>query len=57
MAGDWLGKSEHTLQQARLSGAIAIEFAAVENCQSYVRILLDQIGRRVIQGETIPHEA
>jgi transposase, IS5 family len=55
-AAEWLGKSEHTVQQARLGGAIPLEFAALENYQSYVRILLDQIDRRIIQGETIPHE-
>jgi len=53
---DWLKKSEHTLQQARLGGALPIEFAALETYQGYTRILLDQIDRRVIQGEKIPHE-
>lgn len=56
MAAEWLGKSEHTLQQARCNGAIAVEFSALENYQSYVRKLLNQIDRRVIQGEKIPHD-
>jgi len=53
---EWLRKSEHTLQQARLGGAIPIEFSALEGYQSYARKFIDQINRRVIQGETIPHE-
>ena len=54
--GDWLEKSESLMPQARQCGAIAIEFAALETCQGYVRKLLDQIDRRVIQDPTIPHE-
>jgi hypothetical protein len=56
MAAEWLEKSEYTVQQARRGGAISVEFAALENYQSYVRKLMDQIDRRIIQGETIPHE-
>ena len=56
MAAEWLGKSEYTVQQARQGGAISVEFAALENYQSHVRKFMDQIDRRVIQGETIPHE-
>jgi hypothetical protein len=56
MAADWLEKSEHTLQQARCNGAIPVEFSALETYQSYAHKLLDQIDRRVIQGEKIPHE-
>ncbi len=53
---NWLEKSEHTLQQARQGGALPIEVAALETYQGYARILLDQIDRRVIHGEKIPHE-
>ena len=56
MAAEWLGKSEYTVQQARRSGAISVEFTALENYQGYARKLLEQIDRRVIQGEKIPHE-
>lgn len=55
-ATEWLEKSEGLIQQARQCGAITIEFAALETYQGYARKLLDQIKRRVIQGETIPHE-
>jgi len=44
------------LQQARLGGALPIELAALESYQGYARLFLNQIERRVIQGEKIPHE-
>lgn len=55
LATAYLGKSERTLQQALAHGALAYETESLQSYQAYARLLLNQIDRRVIQGETIPH--
>ncbi len=51
----WLEKSEQTLEEAQKHGAAMHESLALEQYQRYVRLLLDQISRRVLFDEKIPH--
>ncbi|XBS19438.1 hypothetical protein Q9L42_013835 [Methylomarinum sp. Ch1-1] len=55
LASAYLGKSERTLKQALDRGALADETQPLQSYQAYARLLLDQIERRVIRSETIPH--
>lgn len=55
LASAYLGKSERTLKQVLDHGALAGETQPLQSYQAYARLLLDQIERRVIRGETIPH--
>lgn len=51
----WLGKSEQTLEEVKTLGASAHETGMMEQYQNYAQTLIDQIYRRVILGEKIPH--
>ncbi len=51
-----LERSEQLLQQLRDKKVEAKETADLESYQGYVRLLVDQIHRRCLEGETIPHE-
>ena len=55
LAAAYLGKSERTLKQVLDRGALAYETQPLQSYQAYARLLLDQIERRVMHGETIPH--
>lgn len=55
LARDWLERSEQTLQAVTEHSVVPHETLILEQYQSYIRLLMDQIHRRVILGETIPH--
>lgn len=56
LALEHLERSERLLQQLRDREVEAQETLALEGYQVYVRLLVDQIHRRCLEGETIPHE-
>jgi transposase, IS5 family len=53
---EWVEKSDETLQQAKKSGVMDYETVLLEQYLENARILMNQIHRRVILGETIPHD-
>lgn len=55
MGAQWLEKTEQTLQQALACGAMVLETLQLEQYQRDGHLLMDQIHRRVIFGEKIPH--
>ena len=55
MGKESIEKSEITLQQAKEYGAVEYETLKLERYLNYARIFVDQINRRVILGEEIPH--
>jgi hypothetical protein len=56
MGEAWLEKSGKARQEAASLGAMAHETRLSEQYHGYARILIDQIRRRVILGEKIPHK-
>ncbi len=56
MGKECIEKSEMTLQQAKEYGAMEYETLQLEQYLDYARIFVDQINRRVILGEEIPHD-
>lgn len=56
LATEILEKSEHSLQQVLCRGARADETATLQTYHAYAHTFVDQIERRVIRGETIPHD-
>jgi transposase, IS5 family len=56
MGKESIEKSEKTLQQAKEYGAMEYETLKLEQYLDYARIFVDQINRRVILGEEIPHD-
>lgn len=56
MGKAWLKASEMTLEAATALGATAHEKRPSEQYHHYARVLVDQIRRRVILGEIIPHK-
>ena len=56
LALDHLERSEQLVQQLRDDKVEPKATAALEGYQGYVRLLVDQIHRRCLEGEPIPHE-
>lgn len=56
LALEHLDRSERLLQQLRDQKVEAKATASLEDYQGYVRLLVDQIHRRCLEGEAIPHE-
>jgi IS5 family transposase len=56
LALDYFEKSEQTLQQALEKGALSLETTQLIEYQNYIQILQDQIYRRTILEEKIPHD-
>ncbi len=56
LALEHLERSEQLLRQLHDKKVGAWETAALEGYQSYVRLLVDQIHRRCLEGETIPQD-
>jgi transposase, IS5 family len=56
MGKECIEKSEKTLLQAKICGAMDYETLKLEQYLNYTRLFIDQIHRRVILGEKIPHE-
>ncbi len=56
LALDHLERSEQLLEQLHEKKVEAKATAALEGYQGYIRLLADQIHRRCLEGETIPHE-
>jgi len=55
MAIYWLEKSEELLQMVKNLGVTTYKTTLLEKYQGYVRTLTNQIHRRVLLGEKIPH--
>jgi transposase, IS5 family len=55
MGAELLEKTKQTLQQAQRHGAPIFETLQLEEYQGYVSLLLDQIHRRILFEEKIPH--
>jgi hypothetical protein len=51
----WIEKTEETLKQAQQCKCLAFETQLLAQYQAYAHLLMDQIHRRVILGEKIPH--
>ena len=56
LALDYLESSEQTLQQATEKKALSVETAQLIEYQNYIKILQDQIFRRTLLKEKIPHD-
>ncbi|MBU0498962.1 MAG: ISNCY family transposase [Gammaproteobacteria bacterium] len=56
LALDHGDRAGQLLQQLRAKGVIAAETAEFESFAGYIGVLADQIDRRCLRGETIPHE-
>ena len=55
MGARWLEKSEETLNQISALGVMNYETLYLKQYQQYTRLLSNQIHRRVVLGEKIPH--
>jgi len=51
-----LDRSEHLLRQLRGNPVGALATVRLKDYQGYIRLLVDQIHRRCLDGETIPHK-